>query len=302
MMNIFNQLIIKTLPIVPKPIVHIFAKKYIAGDHLQDAVNVTKELEKKGGMTTIDVLGEFVTTKERALHETEMASKVIDAINKNNLPTYLSVKPTSLGLGIDTKFGYENIRGLVEKADKLGIWVRVDMENSPYTTKTLDLYKKLRAEGFNKIGIVIQAYMKRSMDDVKSLLELKPSIRLCKGIYNEDPEIAYKDPDRIRDNYKMLLDLMLDNGLYTGIATHDEELIRYGLEQVTRRSLDKESYEFQMLLGVREDRRDDLLAAGHPLRVYVPFGEDWYGYSTRRLKENPEMAGHVFKSIFTGGK
>ncbi|MFP4529328.1 MAG: proline dehydrogenase family protein [Candidatus Kapaibacterium sp.] len=297
-----NQMIIKLLPIVPKPLVHVFAKKYIAGDTLEDAVRVTKEFEQKGGMTTIDVLGEFVTNRERALHEKSLSSKVIDAIHEFKLPTYLSVKPTSLGLGIDTQFGYENIRELVEKANNLGIWVRLDMENSPYTTKTLDLYKKLRAEGFDKIGTVIQAYMKRSMDDVKSLIELKPSLRLCKGIYNESPEIAYKDPDRIRQNYKQLLDLMLDNGMYVGIATHDEELIKYGMDQVTRRKLDRNDYEFQMLLGVREERRDDILAAGHRLRIYVPFGEDWYGYSTRRLKENPEMAGHIFKSIFKGGK
>lgn len=293
-----NQMIVKALPLIPKPVVHIFAKKYIAGDNLSDAVNVTKELMKIGGMSTIDVLGEFVESKDGASHEKEMASKVLDAIKDEKLDTYLSVKPTSVGLGIDFQFGYENIAELIKKANDYGIWVRLDMENSPYTDMTLDLYKKLRDEGFDNVGIVIQSYMKRSMDDVKNLLEYKPSIRLCKGIYNEPAEIAYKDFNEVQDNYKRLLDLMLDNDLYVGIATHDEELLKYALKQIKERKLKREDYEFQMLLGVIEKRRDELLKEGHRLRVYVPFGEDWYGYSTRRLKENPKMAGHIVKSIF----
>jgi proline dehydrogenase len=249
-------------------------------------------------MSTIDVLGEFVTSKDRALHETEMAGKVLDAVNNNKLDTYLSIKPTSLGLGIDEEFAFYNIKGLVEKASKTGVFVRIDMENSPYTTKTLNLYRKLRDVGLNNVGIVIQAYMRRSEDDIKSLLKYKPSVRLCKGIYNEAPDIAFKDPDEIRSSYKRLLKLLLDNGCYVGIATHDEALIQNALKEIKDRNLNRNSYEFQMLLGVREDRRNEILKSGHRLRVYVPFGEDWYGYSTRRLKENPEMVGHIVKSIF----
>lgn len=297
-----NKLIIWTMPLVPKAMVHMVAKKYIAGDFLSDAVRVSQELrDKEGAMTTIDVLGEFVDSKERALHEKSMSSQVIDAINSNSLKSYLSIKPTSLGLGIDEDFAYDNIKELVDKANKLGIWVRLDMENSPYTTKTLNLYKKLRGDGYDKLGIVIQSYMRRSVDDVTNLLEYKPSIRLCKGIYREAPEIAYQDKEEVRDNYKKLLDLMLDNGLYVGIATHDDPLIDYGRKVVAERDLDKEKYEFQMLLGVKENRRRELLKEGHRLRVYVPFGEDWYGYSSRRLKENPNMAGQIFKSIFIKG-
>jgi proline dehydrogenase len=291
-----------TMPLVPKFLVHMVAKKYIAGDFLSDAVRVSQDLlNNEGAMTTIDVLGEFVDSKERALHEKSMSSQVIDAINSNSLKSYLSIKPTSLGLGIDEEFAYENIMELVDKADKMGIWVRLDMENSPYTTKTLELYKKLRAKGYDKIGIVIQSYMRRSIDDVTSLLEYKPSIRLCKGIYREAPEIAYQEKEEVRDNYKKLLDLMLDNDLYVGIATHDDPLIDYGRKVVAERELDKEKYEFQMLLGVKENRRKALLKEGHRLRVYIPFGEDWYGYSSRRLKENPNMAGQIFKSIFIKG-
>ncbi|MFA5511452.1 MAG: proline dehydrogenase family protein [Candidatus Kapaibacterium sp.] len=296
-----NQLVLKTLPIVPKSVVYLFAKKYIAGHKLEDAVKVTKKLMEIGGSSTIDVLGEFVTTRERAIHETEMCLKVLDAISEYKLATYSSIKPTSLGLGIDFDFGYENISRLIAKADSMGIFVRLDMENSPYTTLTLNLYRKLREAGFNNVGVVIQAYMRRSYDDVKSLLEFKPNIRLCKGIYVESEKIAYKGYEEVRQNYKMLLDYMLDNKLYTGIATHDEALIEYGLDAVNKRNLNKDEYEFQMLLGVRDNRRDEILKLGHKLRVYVPFGVDWYGYSTRRLKENPQMVGHIVKSIFGFG-
>lgn len=293
-----NQLIIKTLPLIPKPLVYVFAKKYIAGEALSDAVRVTKDFQQLGGMTTVDVLGEFVTSKERAIHEREMSSKVLDAVKQNNLPTYLSIKPTSLGLDINEDFCFENVKELAKKAKANGSFIRIDMENSPYTDKTINLYKKLRDEGFDDIGIVFQAYMRRSENDIKSLIEYKPNIRLCKGIYVEAESIAYKGKEEVRDNYKKLLRLIFDNDLYPGIATHDEPLIVYAENLIKERAIDNSKYEFQMLLGVREDRRNQLLKSGHRVRIYVPFGVDWYGYSTRRLKENPQMAGHVVKSIF----
>lgn len=296
-MSMLNKLIIKSMPLIPKSIIHMVAKKYIAGDTLNDAVRVTKEFEQLGGMTTIDVLGEFVTTKERALHEKSESKNVLKAIKDNNLPTYLSIKPTSLGLGIDEAFAYQNIKELLEIASAQNTFVRLDMENSPYTDKTLNLFRRLRADGFRNVGIVIQSYMKRSENDIKSLIELKPSIRLCKGIYKEAPEIAYQSKEEVRNNYKKLLRLILDNGLYVGIATHDDILINDALEQISQRKLNKELYEFQMLLGVREERRNVLLKSGHRLRIYVPFGKDWYGYSSRRLKENPDIAGYIFKAM-----
>ncbi len=293
-----NSLIIKSMPLIPKSIIKKVASKYIAGATLDDAVKVTKELMSKKGMSTIDVLGEFITTKEDALHEKEMCEKVLNAIYENELKSYQSLKPTSLGLGIDFDFAYENISQIVKKAADLGIFVRLDMENSPYTTKTLEMYKKLRENSFDNVGIVLQAYMKRSENDIKSLIDYKPSIRLCKGIYNESPNIAFKDKQEIRNNYKKLFNLIVENDMNIGIATHDEELIQYALNYLTKNSLDKSKYEFQMLLGVREKRRDQLLSEGHPLRVYVPFGDDWYGYATRRLKENPDMAWIITKAIF----
>ncbi|MEN6296310.1 MAG: proline dehydrogenase family protein [Chloroherpetonaceae bacterium] len=293
-----NKIIASVLPIFPKSFIYIFAKKYIAGPTLDDAIKVTKDLMSKGGMSTIDVLGEFVSSKEMAEIEVKACNKVLDSIISNHLDSNLSVKPTSLGLGIDPEYGYTNIKNLVTKAKSLGLFIRLDMENSPYTTSTLELYKRLRNDGLDNVGIVLQAYMRRTMDDVKSLLEYKPNIRLCKGIYVEPKEIAYKDKEEVRDNYRRLLKFMLDNNLYVGIATHDEPLIQYAEELIKSKGLKNNEYEFQMLLGVRNERRDQLLKEGHRLRVYVPFGTDWFGYSTRRLKENPKMVNDVIKSIF----
>ncbi|MCX7908251.1 MAG: proline dehydrogenase family protein [Ignavibacteria bacterium] len=297
-MEWLNQLIIKTMPLVPKGIIKRISRRYIAGENLEDAVRVTKELMKIGGMSTIDVLGEFVTNKEMALHEKSMCSKVLEAIKENDIESYLSVKPTSLGLGIDFDFAYSNIKDLVDKASKLGIFVRLDMENSPYTDKTFQIFKKLREEGYQNVGIVIQAYLYRSENDIKALADYKPSIRLCKGIYREPASIAIQDREGVRNNYKKLLKFILDLKLYPAIATHDEVLINYALDLISEYKLKKDDYEFQMLLGVREERRNELLRMGHRLRVYVPFGKDWYGYSTRRLKENPDIAGYIFKALF----
>ena len=294
-----NKLIIKTMPLVPKPVIYMFAKKYIAGPKLEDAVRVTKELMAEGGMSTIDVLGEFVETKERAIHEKEMSKNVLDAISEHNLESYLSIKPTSVGLGIDEEFAFENVSELVSKARDLGLRVRIDMENSPYTTKTLKLYKRIRDAGYDNVGFVIQAYMKRSEDDIKSLLEYKPNVRLCKGIYVESPEIAYRDFKAVQENFKKLLRVLVEGGAYPAIATHDDDLLNDAEMYIKEKGMAREDYEFQMLLGVKDNKRAELISHGHRMRVYVPYGEDWYGYSFRRLKENPKMVNHIVKSIFT---
>ncbi len=300
-MSLLNTLIVKTLPLVPKSIIKSVAKRYIAGDSLSDAVRVTQELSARGASSTIDVLGEFVTSRERSLHEWQTATSVIEAIDKHHLNSYLSVKLTSLGLDIDREFAFANVRSLVEKAAELGIFVRMDMENSPYTSVTLDFYRRLRAEGFENVGVVLQAYMRRSEDDIRSLLALKPSVRLCKGIYIESEDIAFKQPDEIRANYKKLLRLLLDGGANVRFATHDDELIDDAIQFVTQNNIAKSQYEFQMLLGVREERRNEIIRSGFGMRIYVPFGSDWYGYSTRRLKENPQVAGYVLKAMFVRG-
>lgn len=299
-MSLFNKLVVATLPAIPKGIVKVVAQRYIAGDKLSDAVRVTQQLMAKGACSTIDVLGEFVSTRDRAVSETAAQSAVIDAISTNKLESYLSVKPTSLGLDVDQDFAFENLTSLVKKAQSNGVFVRMDMENTPYTDITLDFYKRLRAAGHDNVGVVIQAYLKRSEQDIRSLLDYTPSVRLCKGIYVESADVAIKDPDAIRSNYKNLLSLLLSSGARTHIATHDEHLIADAERQVAQHRPQGNNVEFQMLLGVREDRRDSLIKAGHKVRIYVPFGEDWYGYSTRRLKENPQVAGYVAKAFLTG--
>lgn len=299
-MSLFNSLVVKTLPLIPKNVVKIVARRYIAGPVLADAVSCTQALMKKGAVTTVDVLGEFVSDRARAVHETAMAANVIDAIHANRLSTYLSVKLTSLGLDIDRDFAFENISQLVQRAGAHGLFVRMDMENTPYTDVTLDFYRRLRAKGFDNVGVVIQAYLRRSEADIRSLLDYQPSVRLCKGIYVEDESHAYKDANEIRANYRSLARILVDGGAKTHFATHDEALIVDAEGLVAERKLQHDNYEFQMLLGVREDRRDVLIRNGHTVRIYVPFGEDWYGYSTRRLKENPQVAGYVAKAMFTG--
>lgn len=299
-MSLFNSLVVATLPIIPKRIVKAVAQRYIAGDRLSDAVRVTQELMRKGACSTIDVLGEFVSTRERAVTETASQAAVVDAIRDNGLDSYLSVKLTSLGLDIDRDFAYANLRSLVERAKSYGLFVRMDMENTPYTDITLDFYRQLRRDGFDNVGVVIQAYLHRSESDIRSLLDYAPSVRLCKGIYVEDASVAIKDPDGIRANYRKLLGLLLSSNARTHIATHDEQLIVDAERQVQNLRPSRENVEFQMLLGVREDRRDSLIKSGHRVRIYVPFGDDWYGYSTRRLKENPQVAGYVAKAVLTG--
>lgn len=299
-MGLFSKLVVASLPVIPKSIVRLVAQRYIAGPSLSDAVATTQALMKLGASSTIDVLGEFVTERRRAADETVMSMSVASAIHEHKLDAYLSIKLTSLGLDLDRDFAFENVTKIVTHAQQLGVFVRMDMENTPYTDVTLDFYRKLRANGFTNVGVVLQAYLRRTEADVRSLLEYQPSVRLCKGIYVESETVAYKDADEIRNSYKKSLRLLVDGGANVRIATHDEQLIVDAESLIRQQSLDPSRYQFQMLLGVREDRRNTLIAAGHPMCIYVPFGDDWYGYSTRRLKENPQIAGYVARAVLTG--
>ncbi|MFY8000150.1 MAG: proline dehydrogenase family protein [Candidatus Kapaibacteriota bacterium] len=297
-----NQLIAKTLPIVPKAIVRQVSNRYIAGETIQEAVTTMRRLNSAGAVGTIDVLGEFVDSRTQAEQETQMSSNVLDAIHTNQIQSGLSVKLTSLGLDIDDEFCYNNVRSLVAKAQGIKRFVRLDMENSPYTTKTINIYRRLHSEGLTNTGVVIQAYMRRSEDDIRGLAKEGASVRLCKGIYIEPESIAFRGREEVQENYKRLLRLLFDQDMYVGIATHDDVLLDFAQEEIAKRGVAKNRYEFQMLLGVREQKRDAIIKDGHKTRIYVPFGHDWYGYSVRRLKENPEVAGHIFKAMFTGGR
>ena len=283
---------------MPLNIVWQFSKKYIAGKTLQAAVDKVKELNSKGILATLDVLGESIKTKEEAIEAKRKAFEVFDAIVKNKLSANLSIKPTQMGLAIDRELAYRQVLELVKRANEIKNFVRIDMEDSPYTDYTIDLYKRIYEE-FSNVGIVLQAYLKRTYNDTIVLNKLGTSYRLCKGIYIEPATIAYKDKQAIRDNFLKCLELMLKNGNYVGIATHDKYLIDKSYEMIRDLNIPKNNFEFQMLLGVREDLRDKINKDGYRIRIYVPFGEDWYKYSIRRLQENPNIAGHIVKEFFS---
>jgi len=295
--SVFNNIIVKTTELLPRSIVGYFAKKYIAGESLEQAVTLVKSLNSKNIFTTIDVLGESIKSKDEAIAAKNEAIKVLDAINKNNLKSNLSIKPTQMGLSISEDFAYSQVEELVVKAKGMGSFVRIDMEDSSTTDKTINLFKRLNQKHDN-VGIVIQSYLMRSMNDIRELNNLGTDYRLCKGIYIESPNIAYKGKQRVRDNYLDLLKLMLKDGNYVGIATHDDYLIEHAYQLIKEMNIPKDKFEFQMLLGVKENLRDKINSDGFKIRIYVPFGKDWYAYSIRRMKENPHIAGQIFKSIF----
>jgi proline dehydrogenase len=302
----FNKMIAEMLPHFPKRLIWSFSKKYIAGAKLEDAIRVSKELNSQNTMITVDVLGEFITNLDQATETRDEYLEVIEEFEKNKIDGNYSVKPTSFGLLLDEDLAYQNIRAVVAKAAEYGNFVRIDMEDSPCTDLEIDLYKKLKAEFPTNVGLVVQAYMRRTLKDVKDLLEIHTdeaptNYRLCKGIYIEPKEIAYKDFDVVNKHFLEDLEFMFQNGIYAGIATHDEFLVEGAFKLIEKYNMPKEGYEFQMLYGVTPKLRQRVIDAGHRMRVYVPFGKDWFGYSTRRLKENPNILSHAMKSMINRG-
>jgi len=295
-MSLMDKLVVLSIPVVPKPIVGYFSKRYIAGETIEDAIRVIRDLNSRGMCATFDLLGEHSVRKDDAETATQTYLHILDAIHRESLDSNVSLKPTQLGVSIDPEFGLQNIRRIVEHAAQLKNFVRIDMEDHPYTTITLDIHARLRRE-FDNVGVVVQAYLRRTADDLVPLMAMKANLRLCKGIYVEPRSIAYRDYDIVRRSYATLMERLLRNGNYLGIATHDEYLVYEATRLIRDLQVPKDRYEFQMLLGVDEALREIILKEGHKLRVYLPYGKDWYAYSTRRLKENPRMAGYVFKAI-----
>ena len=304
-MSVFNRLLVGTLPLVPRFIVGRVAARYVAGATLEDALRVVAELNRQGAMATIDLLGEEVSERDKALAAVEEYLRVFAAIQERGLDSNVSIKLTLLGLKVDEGFCRDNVATIAAAARSGRNFVRIDMEDSSCTDATLRIYRELQARHGN-LGVVLQAYMRRTLQDIAELPHRpqgpqgpqgRANVRLCKGIYVEPRRLAWKGYDTVRANFVRALEKLIEAGVYPAIATHDEYLVAAATALIDRHGLRREQYEFQMLLGVDQELREILIAAGHRLRVYVPYGRDWYPYSMRRLRENPEVARHVLRAM-----
>jgi len=297
-MSLFDMLVKYGMPFVPKPIVGHVAQRYVAGDTLDDAVLTLRTLNQEGAMGTVDILGEEVREPVKATAAVMEYLRLLDRIDDEKLDANISIKPTMLGLNIDQALCEENLSRIVERAAEIGNFVRIDMEDHTCTDNTLRLFRQMHEKHPPTVGVVLQSYLHRTIADINGLLPLVPNIRICKGIYREPREIAWKEFETIRANFIFAAEKLLTSGAYVGIATHDPHLVWAGMQIVDRLGLDRDRYEFQMLLGVDPELRRIILANGHRLRVYVPYGRDWYPYSIRRLRENPTVAHHVVRAMF----
>ena len=302
----FNKFIASILPYFPKKFIWIFSRAYISGVTMADAMRVSRELNAQGVRVTLDVLGEFIKSLDEAEANKQEYLDLIEETQKSGINGNYSLKPTSFGLLLDKEACYRLMREIVAKAASYDNFCRIDMEDSPCTDLEIELYRRLHAEFPRNVGLVVQAYLKRTYNDLEKMLDLNtPGIptnyRLCKGIYIEPAEIAYKKYEEINQHYLEDLEFMFRNKIYVGIATHDRPLIEGAYELIRKYNVPKNMYEFQMLYGVTPKLRQSIVDGGHVMRVYVPFGEKWFGYSTRRLKENPKIASHIIKALFVKG-
>jgi proline dehydrogenase len=302
----FNRFIAAILPWFPKKFIWLFSSSYISGETINDAIRVAREFNSRDIRVTFDILGEFIKTLDEAETNKTEYLNLIDFAQEKGINGNYSVKPTSFGLLIDKEVCYRHIREIVARAASYRNFIRIDMEDSPCTTLEIELFRKLKREFPSSVGLVVQAYLKRTLDDIKSLEDLNSeeaplSFRLCKGIYVEPAAIAYKKYEEINQHYIEDLEYMLSHKIHVGIATHDKPLIDAAYGLIRKYNVPKSMYEFQMLYGVTPRLRDSIVADGHPMRIYVPYGEKWFGYCTRRLKENPRMAQDIIKAVFYKG-
>lgn len=301
-----NKLISNILPYMPKSLVWQFSKEYIAGETIEDAIKASKKLNEEGILTTIDILGEFIKNLDEAEANKFEYLEVIDAAEKAGVQGNYSLKPTFFGLLLDKEVAYSHIREIVAKAASYDNFVRIDMEDSPCTDLEIELFRRIKKEFPNNVGLVFQSYLKRTHQDIKNLKDLHSdeiplNFRLCKGIYVEPASISYKNYDEINEHFLQDIELMIQEGMYPAIATHDKPIIEGSYKLIEKYNVPKEKYEFQMLYGVTPALRKSILDKGHKMRVYVPFGKQWFGYCTRRVKENPKMASVIMKAIFIKG-
>ena len=301
-----NKLIAGILPYMPKKLVWMFSKEYIAGETIEQAIVNAKKLNAEGIMTTIDVLGEFITTLDEAEANKNEYLEVIEAAEKAGVNGNYSLKPTFFGLLLDKDIAYRHIREVVAKAASYNNFVRIDMEDSPCTDMEIEMYRKLKKEFPGNVGLVVQAYLKRTHKDIADMQDINTpespvNLRVCKGIYVESESIAYKKYQEINSHFLEDIEYMFQQNMYPAIATHDSPIIEGAYKLIEKYKVPREKYEFQMLYGVTPGLRKSILDKGHRMRVYVPFGKQWFGYSTRRLKENPQMAGVILKALFKKG-
>ena len=297
MFFILNKLIILTIPLLPKFFVKIFANKYVAGIKTSEAIDIVKKLNQNNLSCTLDILGEHTKSKNESY---AIANKYVDIfkqLGQNKLDCNISVKPSHIGSDVNNKVLSNNIKKLIDAAKKNNNFLRIDMEDSNLTDLSISIYR----ENFEKkshIGIVLQAYLKRTEKDIENLDSFS-NIRLCKGIYNEDKSISFKNPIDINKNYLNLLNKALEKNIYVGIATHDQKLIKSCLKIIESKKINKKNVEFQMLYGVPMDSTiKKLMFQNFKIRIYVPYGKNWYEYSIRRIKENPNISKYIIKNLF----
>ncbi len=299
-MGIFDRTVASSLKFIPKPVVRKVASRYVAGETLEEAVTEAKRLNEAGCMVTMDLLGEAIENEQQANESADVYLDILDAIAEHGIDGNVSIKPTHFGLAISRDLFEGNVRRVADKAGEMNNFVRIDMEDSPYTDDTIAIFRKLREEGYDHVGVVLQAMLFRTLDDMKGLGDLKPNFRLCKGIYREPEEIAHQTYDDVNNAFVEQLAFALpDRDYYIGIATHDDPVIAGAEKLIEEHGLKREDYEFQMLLGVRPELRKALVERGHRVRIYTPYGTSWYAYCVRRLKENPKFAGYVTKDVLS---
>ncbi|RMG48858.1 MAG: proline dehydrogenase [Acidobacteria bacterium] len=275
------------------------ARRFVAGETFEDVIPVVRQLNRKGLHATVNMLGEHVREREAAARAAEEYLAVLDHIRRTGIDSNLSIKPTQMGLEIGDDFCYETLRPVVARAAEYGIFVRLDMEGSAYTQRTLDLFFKLY-ERYRNVGVVIQAYLYRSERDIDELNRVGARVRLCKGAYKEPARIAYQRMDEIRKNFLKLAERLLAHGHYPGIATHDDLLIEPIKRMAAERGIGRDQFEFQMLYGLRPETQERMAREGYHLRVYVPYGPHWLPYFYRRLRERKENIWFVLKTLFRG--
>ena len=301
-MGILNSLVVGTAPLMPKFMIGKIASVYVAGDSLEDGLKLAKKLNAKGFSATLDLLGEEVENRKQTNQIRNAYCELLDGIANWGIDCNVSLKLTALGLKIDEELCWDNLSVVLDKAREYNNFIRLDMENSEVTDSTIRLCKKGQ-NYYSKCGTVLQAYMRRTKNDIDELKTHNTNIRLCKGAYKESEEIAYQDYQEIRSNYLESAEKMIDNGIYIGLATHDKWLIENLEKLIKKKDYAKNMYEFQALSGVPIDNiLEKLIKDGHKVRYYIPYGPEWYAYSLRRMRENPDIWKDTLKAFFFRSK